>query len=522
MRTERIKIYLVVVGSILFNWLFWNEKIGINTAIYDLFLLAFLFYLYPDARHSSTVRWLLAGHLICLAMIIVHNTLLSKFGFWITLLLLVAFVQYVHRSLWFATGSIFQNIIFAVPGFVDAMGKRKTKKVSNRKFSRLLRVAFFPLFLLILFFIIYSSANSVFSSMSSRLLTRIENFFGNFFDFFSWYRLLFFLLGLFITTFLLLRSKLNYFSEKEKSYSNELLRVRKSSVQNAKDFLHDLITGFLGKFANGMMALKNMNTIGFISLLLLNVLLIIVNSIDISYIWFGFNAKEVNLYEIIHEGTELLIVSIVMAMMVLLIFFKGNLNFYQKNKWIKRAAYLWIIQNMILVISVFLRDYHYINQTGLAYKRIGVLFYLVLVLIGLVTVFWKIFKRKSTYYLMRVNAWAVIILLVLSSTVNWDEQIANYNLNHQNEIVMPVDFMVTLSGKALPLLDNHKEDLKKHQSIIKEKGQWKYNCDDCFLEILEGNINQYREDNKNYSWLSWNRADAFISNYFNTKNNNSK
>jgi hypothetical protein len=219
----------------------------------------------------------------------------------------------------------------------------------------------------------------------------------------------------------------------------------------------------------------------------------------------------------IHEGADLLIFSMVMAILVLLIFFRGNLNFYRNNKWLKWGAYCWIVQNIILVISVFLRDYHYIRETGLAYKRIGVLFYLALVLVGLITVFWKIYHRKTVYYLFRVNAWAVIVLLIFSTTINWDYTIAAYNLGHKNEIIMPVDYMVTLKNKALPLLDQHKEDLKRHQQLMKEKGQWKYNCDDCFLRELEINIAEYKEQNSSYSWLSWNLADASIGDYFHSK-----
>ena len=517
MNKERIKIYWIIGGALLFNGIFWNEKMAINTVLYDLFIIGVLFSLYPKARHSSTVRWLLAGHLICLAMIVVHNSELSKFAFMVTLLLLTGFTQYVHRSVWYAGGSIFQNIIFSVPGFFEALEQPKRKKGSRIRFSKLIWFIVFPLLLVLVFFIMYTNANSVFSELATRVGTWVENFFSNFFDFFNWYRLLFFLLGLFITTFILLRSKLDYFSKKEEKQTDDLKRIKKTLWQRMQEPLNEIVASLLGKFATGIMAIKNLYTVGLISLVLLNILLLIVNSIDISYIWFGFNAQQVNLYEMIHNGTDLLIFSIVLAILVLLIFFKGNLNFYQNNKWLKWSAYCWIVQNIILVISVFLRDYHYIRETGLAYKRIGVLFYLALVLVGLITVFWKIYQRKTIYYLFRVNAWAVIILLVFSATINWDYTIAAYNLNHQNEIIMPVDYMVTLKNKALPLLDQHKEELRHHQQLMKQKGQWKYQCDNCFLRELEISIAEYKEQNSSYSWLSWNLADASIGDYFQTK-----
>ena len=50
-----------------------------------------------------------------------------------------------------------------------------------------------------------------------------------------------------------------------------------------------------------------------------------------------------------------------------------DLNFYQKNKWLRYGAYAWLFQNAVLVVSVLFRDYYYIAHMGLAYKRIGVL-----------------------------------------------------------------------------------------------------------------------------------------------------
>ena len=162
----------------------------------------------------------------------------------------------------------------------------------------------------------------------------------------------------------------------------------------------------MGRFANGVMALRNENTTGIISLVLLNLLLLFINCIDMVYVWFGFQYKNAgNLADYVHEGTGMLIFSIVLAMVVLLFFFRGNLNFYKKNKWLRWGSYVWLLQNMVLVISVLLRDYYYILHDGLAYKRIGVLVFLVLVLFGLVTIFIKIRQIKTSYYLLRVNAW---------------------------------------------------------------------------------------------------------------------
>lgn len=258
----------------------------------------------------------------------------------------------------------------------------------------------------------------------------------------------------------------------------------------------------MGRFASGNLAIKNLNILGLVSLILLNALLALLNLLDIIYVWIGFQPDQVNLYEMIHSGTDLLILSIVLAILVVLLFFEGNLNFYKRNRWLKLAAYIWIAQNVVLAFSVLLRDYYYIRETGLAYKRIGVLFYLAMVFTGLISVFWKLYRRKTLFYLVNVNGWAGIILLVLATTVNWDEYIARYNFSRSDQIQLPVPFMLSLDQAALPLL-------REHANIL-EAQEAKYKTGDPseIVPAIEQKIAAYQLARQSHSWLSWNWADA--------------
>ena len=272
-----------------------------------------------------------------------------------------------------------------------------------------------------------------------------------------------------------------------------------------------MLTLLMGKIANGIMALRNENKTGIISLVLLNVLLLGINVIDIIYVWFGSNYNnDINFSEYVHEGTGLLIFSILLAMMLLLFFFRGNLNFYKRNKWLRYGAYAWLLQNSLLVISVLLRDYYYIAHDGLAYKRIGVLIFLVLVLTGLITVFIKIYQRKTAYYLLKVNAWIAIIMLVLCSCIHWDETIARYNLAKKETIALDVKFLLTLSDKTLPLLQQNAEVLKNPIKIPGSEGESLYRSSYTPLELFEKRKKEFAEQQGQYSWLSWNAADEFV------------
>ncbi|WP_205509412.1 DUF4153 domain-containing protein [Longitalea arenae] len=520
MNRDLVKIVLVTAGAVLFNLVFWNEKLAINTVLFDAFLLSALFYLYPQARRSAAVNWLLLGHLVCLAMLVVHNTELSKIAFFITLLLVAGFAEYSHRSVWYAGGSMLMNIVMVVASFVEPIRFSRKPAVKGKGFSRLIRFAVFPLILLVVFFCIYRVANSVFSSIAAQIGVQLELFFSHFFDFFSWQRLLFLLLGLLITGSILLKSKLDYFSVREAGLNDGLQRTRKTLHEKRSGAFFQFVELIMGKMASGMLSLKNENTTGIISLLLLNVLLLVVNAIDLNFLWLHFQYKTGEpVYKMVHEGTELLIVSIVLAMVILLFFFKGNLNFYKRNKWLKYGAYAWIIQNAMLVGSVFLRDYYYILRHGLAYKRIGVLFFLLMVLVGLLTVFLKIWSRKTNYFLFRVNAWAGIVILVLATTIHWDEFIAAYNLKRQNTVDLDVPFLLSLSDKTLPLLDTNITSLQQRQNQLQVtmRDVNAPSCDTCFIEQLKQREKQFAVKQQQYSWLSWNYADAYTKRYFQRK-----
>lgn len=520
MNKDIIKVMLVTAGAVLFNLVFWHEKLALNTALFDAFLLAALFFLYPHARQHATVRWLLLGHLVCLAMIVVHNTELSKIAFVITLLLLAGFAEYIHRSAWFAGGSVLLNILMIAASFVEPIKFNRGPAVKRKAFTRVIRFAFFPLALVALFFCIYLLANNVFLDITTKIGAQLEVFFDHFFDFFSWQRALFLLLGLLITGSILLKSKLDYFSKREAALQDGLQRTRVAFSQRRKGAFFQLVEIIMGRMASGMMALKNENTTGIISLVLLNILLLAINVIDIDFLWFHFHYKEGEpVYKMVHEGTELLIVSIVLAMAILLFFFKGNLNFYRRNKWLKYGAYAWIAQNALLVTSVFLRDYYYIVKQGLAYKRIGVLFFLLMVLIGLITVFVKIYSKKTNYFLFRINAWAGVAVLVLATTIHWDELIAGYNLKRKNTVNVDVPFLLSLSDKALPLLDTNITVLQKRQNELQALSNniTRNYCDTCFIEQLKQREQVFVKQQQQLSWLSWNYADAYTKKYFQRK-----
>lgn len=509
MKSASLKLFLVVTGAILFNLVFWQEKLALNALLFDLFILTAIFYTEPGALKKSTVKWLLVAHTISCVTLVIHNTLLSQIAFSVSMLLTVMFVFFEHRSAWYAAGSALLNYIAVLPSLIFCMRAVNGKRIGFKGFGKVIRFMLIPLMLGIVFFALYNFSNAVFQQMMNDSGFAIQRFFLHFFDWLSWDRFGFLFLGLFITGGILLKSGFDFFSRAEKNKTDLLIRQRRSLAEWKQTGWFDLLTLIMGKFANGVMALRNENTTGIISLSLLNLLLLVVNCTDIIYVWFGFTYNSsIRLSAYVHEGAGMLIFSIVAAMLLLLFFFRGNLNFYRKNKWLKIGAYAWILQNMVLVVSVFVRDYYYISHYGLAYKRIGVLVFLAMVLAGLITVFIKIQWKMSAYYLFRINAWFAMVLLVISSCIHWDELIARYNLSRKSTIPLDVKFLLTLSDKTLPLLDQNR-DLLEHPTFLlnDSESESSYQTVLLPLEFLDKRKMAFLATQKDYSWLSWNLAD---------------
>jgi hypothetical protein len=190
-----------------------------------------------------------------------------------------------------------------------------------------------------------------------------------------------------------------------------------------------------------------------------------------------------------------LILSILLSMGIMLYFFRKNQHFFPRGGWLHRLSYLWILQNGILLISVGLRNYHYIAYHGLAYKRIGVIFFLLLTLIGLFTLFFKIRDARSAFFLFRTNGWAVYVVMLSICLINWDPFIARYNLTRDYPGRIDTEFLLSLSDKALPILVAHRELFTMTPRGNDER------------QLLAEKIERFRGRYESHSWLSWNRAD---------------
>ena len=136
--------------------------------------------------------------------------------------------------------------------------------------------------------------------------------------------------------------------------------------------------------------------------------------------------------------------------------------------------------------------------------------FLLLLLVGLVTLYIKVRERKSFFFLVRVNGWAAFVVMVLLSTMDWDSTIVRYNLGHSNQGEIDIDNYLAMSDKVLPLLEENievvREQMEKHRL---NKVRWVDHLDpaefdDALARKREAFLQRYHEQH----WQSWTLADS--------------
>lgn len=514
MKTRNL-IYIVLVSLLaVYNFFFWSEKLGVNLLIFLSLCSAAVMWLNGENVRNRNVIISLLAFLYSAAMVIVVNSGFSKFAAIVTFGI---FTGYVHQRELKAVYNSFlttaSSLLIFPYHIVEEIRLSSGKYKPVRTGLRLLRLAFIPMIFFVIFYSIYAYSNPVFNSYSVTFWDTLGKYLYEIFRDYPVLRFFYLFLGLIIIMGVLFNRNIKIFAQIDMKFLDFLSRdkVNKTtSVANPVRRLPFLYQAVNYRFK--MNSLKLEYKMGLLFIVMINLLLLFLNIIDIQFTWLGFNTSEVdNLAYYVHNGTYLLIFSIVLSMAILLYFFRSNQNFYQNNKLLKYGAYFWIIQNVFMALSVGLRNLYYIDYYyALSYKRIGVMIYLLLVFIGLVTMFIKINRKKTTFWLLKTNSGALIIVLLLMSSFSWDKTIAEFNLSNPNKDAVDIEYLLRLSDDTLPVLDKHK------QTLDREYIQYSFIMSDYYngLEEYKHKVYVFYSDQNNYSWLSWNLPDHNIKQYY--------
>jgi len=426
---------LILLTTTLFITLFYGETMGINFGILGIAYALLTFFKTPERNRTKIFFVVFSTSILASFAFAWYGDFASFLAVFTSLFLLS--LKSKSRDLKsilvipvFALN--FVTFIYRFFKFDQWFPKRNTSGIGQKLISTVL----IPLFFILVFFGIYSWGSEHFS----RLFTDFK------FDFNFWEFFALGCLGFFIAFNFWNFELYNFFFKWNHDLKNDFLNEDKTP-----------------KPTYSFLDIDAERTSGMVSLLALNVLLIIF-IITFNYEQFIEIPKTPNqLSAETHERVNAVILSIIMAIAVMMFYFKGNFNFDKKANSLKIFAKIWIFLNVVLVISALIKNTEYVIGFGLTYKRLGVYAFLILSMIGLIITFTKIRKQKTNAFLFNNMVWYFYGTILAAGFINWGGIITSNNMKRSDFALNFHKTSINFSEKQLlKFADKTKdENLKK-------------------------------------------------------------
>ena len=325
------KIDYLILGTVgAYSYLFYQQSSGINYLIFTVILLLVL--LIAEPRRLRALPWLTValGALASGFNITMQHTNLALVANIISLVALAGLSFQPRSSLLIAgiNGLFSFGVSLAQSWYhrltLPSTGKHRT----GFRWRALVSVAI-PILVTMLFLWLYRMSSPVFENLVNKIS----------FHFISWDWLRFTAVGWVVIFGFIQQKGLDKLVTADQQASDALTRKR-TKVKRSKPSL----------------SLKYEFKTGVLLLLLLNLLLFSFNGIDAISLFTERLPSHLTYSQYVHQGINTLIVSIVLAVIIILYFFRGNLNFFTGNRRLLWLAYFWILQNLLLVYTTALQE----------------------------------------------------------------------------------------------------------------------------------------------------------------------
>jgi hypothetical protein len=193
-------------------------------------------------------------------------------------------------------------------------------------------------------------------------------------------------------------------------------------------------------------------------LVLFNALFAVQSALDIAYLWGGLALPAGMSYaSYAHRGAYPPIVTALLAGAFVLAAMRPGTSI-ERSGLVRVLVFLWIGQNVLLVLSSMLRLDLYVDVYSLTELRCAAFVWMLLVAAGLVLIVARIALDQSNSWLIWGNAAVLGVTLYVCSLVDFSGMIAQFNVMHSRELTgvgEPIDvaYLCGLGPAALPALD---------------------------------------------------------------------
>jgi hypothetical protein len=201
----------------------------------------------------------------------------------------------------------------------------------------------------------------------------------------------------------------------------------------------------------GTIAIRN-------SLIVFNAMFAVQTVMDLMFLWGGVRLPDGMTHaDYAHRGAYPLIVTALLAAAFVLGAMHKN-GPGEKSKLVRDLIYLWIAQNIWLVISSILRLDLYVESYGLSELRLAAGIWMALVAIGLGLIMVRIAARRSNKWLIMANLTSLALTLYALSWIDTQYLVARYNILHSREmtgegIALDYSYIDELGPAAIPAID---------------------------------------------------------------------
>jgi hypothetical protein len=241
------------------------------------------------------------------------------------------------------------------------------------------------------------------------------------------------------------------------------------------------------------------------SLILFNALFAVQSVLDAAYLWGGVELPAgMSHAEYAHRGAYPLIVTALLAATFVIVALRPG-GEAARSPLVRALVYLWVAQNVLLVLSSILRLDLYVATYSLTYWRIAAFVWMGLVAIGLLLIMARIAFDLPTIWLIRANLVSLTLALYVCSLPDFAAIIADYNVRHSAELtgtgsVLDRDYLMQLGEHAIPAGDLFLARAVLPDGTRKRMLGWRNTSSDAVRSKLS-------------DWRAWNYSDWQLVRY---------
>ena len=182
------------------------------------------------------------------------------------------------------------------------------------------------------------------------------------------------------------------------------------------------------------------------ALITFNVIFLIQTTLDVGYLWGGVALPEGMTYAAYaHRGAYPLLATALLAGVFALL----AQPYLGRGSMVRRLMYLWIAQNVVLVISSILRLDLYVDVYGLTRLRFAAFVWMVVVAMGLVLIIMQMVGRRPVGWFLKRAFGLGLLAIYLCNLINIDGYIARHNLADDRD---RDTYLCGLSEGAIPAI----------------------------------------------------------------------